>query len=193
MHRMYGGAFAPSARNMSAWHQSTLNIVNQALDNSSIYCCCCAIQHGQIIYEKPNENLWKRLTLAKFQRYFWMSSHLFASSHSKSSNFNSFLFSFRFSFFSLNSNPARTRWCIHENAVRVHISVIAHTHTLSRSLSFTHSHRWKRMNNKNWRQNIEWLFYCKQQGIHTCVWQFWCGKNESCNLQITRTAMRLII
>lgn len=43
--------------------------VNQALDNSSIYCCCWAILHGQIIYEKPNENLWQRLTSTKIHTH----------------------------------------------------------------------------------------------------------------------------
>lgn len=36
----------------------------------------------------------------------------------------------------------------------------------------------KRVNNTNWRRNIEWrvtIVCTQQQGIHTCVWQFfWC-------------------
>lgn len=153
--------------------------VNQALDNSSIYCCCWAILHGQIIYEKPNENLWQRLTSTKIHTHnlcvffsrlanfhsaaIFVStvSHLFSPCERALISARHFLL-----LLLLLLCSARFRR-IHENAVCIQF-------LQCRRLT----KKKKRVNNTNWRRNIEWrvtIVCTQQQGIHTCVWQFfWC-------------------
>lgn len=154
--------------------------VNQALDNSSIYCCCWAILHGQIIYEKPNENLWQRLTSTKIHTHTQFVC-VFFSSCEFSFSCNICEYSFAFILSLRKSSNFSSALFIVVVAVALFSSLPTHPwkcslHTISSMPPL--DKKKKRVNNTNWRRNIEWrvtIVCTQQQGIHTCVWQFfWC-------------------
>lgn len=178
-----------STRNMSAWHQSTLNIEHCKCKHLitwvfivAVICQCNATRTNHL--RKTEWKFMEAINIGKISAIFFECRLIYSLQAVQRALISSHFFVIAFWFSLFLFSPfvrisTRSHWCIHENAVYIHISFM----TYNNKLTYTHKQRrtrsCKRVNNKNWRQNIEWLlFYSKQQGIHTCVWQFWCERTR---------------